>query len=156
MHCTESVASGSQTEYNSKGYQELIHCHHSNTSASNCSQPCNDVEICNQNRNVCRNNAVTDTNDHIVCCCTGAEAHAISQAKRHKQNAEYEKVAAVYADDNDACGYSKPSSCQAICHDRHDNDYHQLFASHIRYYGTCMTVIQVALACSIGQICTIC
>lgn len=139
LHCNDTVASDCRTDYNSKVYQESIRSHHSNRHASDCSQQCNDVDICNQSRNVDPINDVTDrpTSDQFDCCCAAAEAPASSQAKCPQHCAEYLKAVALDAADNGACGYSRPSSCQDNCCDHHDKEYYPLFASDIRYYGTC-------------------
>jgi hypothetical protein len=128
----ETVASGCPTEHDSKVYQELILCHQSNRRASDCSQPCNDVNICDHSRNVHHNNDVTDASDCVNCCCAGAEAlvpDASSQAECPKQDAEYLEIVASDAENNGARGDSKPSSRQANCRDQHDNDYLHLQSS---------------------------
>lgn len=144
IHCNETVASGCQTEHNhdSKVYQQLIHCHHLNRRNSDCCQPCNDGNNCNQNRNIYPIYDVTDTSDCVNRCCARADALVsldTSQAKCPKQEAKCIKIAASVTDDNDASGYSKPSSCQANCRDQHDKDYHKLFASDFRYMNVAMT-----------------
>jgi hypothetical protein len=118
--------SGCPTEHNREVYQEPIHCHQSNRRASDCSQPCNDVNICDHSRNVHHNNDVTDAS--VNCCCAGAKAlelDASSQVKCPKQDAEYLEMVASDVDDNSARGDNRLSSCQADCRDKHDKDYLQ-------------------------------
>lgn len=131
MHCNETAASGCQAEHEEKMYRECVHCHRSNRRASDCSQPCSDTDIYNQRRNIYSIKDVTDASDYVNCCCSEAEAFvslASSQTKCPKQDAEYLEVVALDADDNGACGNSKPSGCEAKCRDQHDDDYLQLVA----------------------------
>lgn len=132
MHYNEIMASDSQAEHNSQVHQQLIHCHPLNNRTSDCSQPSNDVcNICNQNSNINLINDVTGASGCSNCCCAGAEALvplASSQVECPKQDADYQKLVALDSDDNGACGYSRPSCCEANCRDQHDEDYLQLVA----------------------------
>ena len=117
----ETVASGCPTEHNIEVYQELIICHQFNRCASDCSQPCNDVNICEQSRNASHNNDVTDASNCVNCYCASVEALVSltsSQAECFKQDAEYLEIV-----NDSACCDRKPSNCEAKCRDQHDDDY---------------------------------
>jgi hypothetical protein len=149
-HCYETVASGCPAEYDSKVYQQLIHCHHSNRRVSDCSQPCSEVIICKQCSGVQLNNDVTGASDRVNCCRISAETFvpiASSQAKRFRQDAEYLEIVASDGDDSGACDDNKPSSYHFNCGNQQDNDYIQVVADddHLqrvaldfRYYGACL------------------
>jgi hypothetical protein len=130
MQCDETVASGCPTEHEVQ-LDPNITCHHSNRSASDCNQPCNDADIYSLSRNVSPNNDVTDASDCVNCYCAGANALvplASNQVKCLKQDAEYLEMVALDADDNGAGGDKKPSSRQTNFRIQHNDDYFQLVA----------------------------
>lgn len=142
IYCDETMASGYQAEDNTKGYQELIHCHHSNRRNSDCIRTYSDANICKPI------NDDTDARDNVNNCCAGVEAFvppACSQATCPEQDAGYLKIVASDAENNCACGDCKPSCCHANCRHQHgdnylqlvaDDDYLQRVAINLRYYGT--------------------
>lgn len=149
QHCYDTVTSVCLAEHNPGVYQDIIHCHDSNSCSVSTDRPCcNDGgDHGNLSSIVSFISDVTDTNNSVNCYCVGAEARVVtlanSQAKYpNKLDADYLEIVAVDTDDSgDACGDSKPpSSCQANCRDdRRDDDYLQIVASEFRYHGTLYT-----------------
>lgn len=147
MLCNETATSGCQAEYDEKVYRECVHCHRSNCCTSDYSQTRKDFDVYNQRRNIYSIDDVTDASNCVNCGCSEADALvslASSQTKCSEQDVEYLEIVAFDADDKDAYGDSKPSSCETNCRDKHDDDYlqlvadddyHQLVASDLRYYG---------------------